>query len=72
MADTQPAEQAPLGTMPMLANALPNSQLIPLDRFDEERRKRIAEIAGTVMITHSNSIMTFGSEPQRRMNAFLD
>jgi uncharacterized protein YaaN involved in tellurite resistance len=73
MADTKPVERTPvLATMPMLANALPNSQLIPLDKFDEERRKRIAEIADTVSIGDSNSIMTFGAEPQRRMNAFLD
>jgi len=73
MADTKPAEGAPaLNTMPVLANALPDSQLILLDKFDEDRRKRIAEIAGTVLMTDSNSIMTFGAEPQRRMNAFLD
>jgi hypothetical protein len=61
-----------LGAMPVLANALPASQLIPLDKFDDERRKRIAELAATVQITDSISIMTFGTEPQRRMNAFLD
>jgi len=73
MADTKPAEGAPaLNTMPVLVNALPDSQLILLDKFDEDRRKRVAEIAGTVLMTDSNSIMTFGAEPQRRMNAFLD
>jgi hypothetical protein len=73
MSDVSPAEKMPgLGAMPVLANALPASQLIPLDKFDDERRKRIAELAATVQITDSNSIMTFGTEPQRRMNAFLD
>jgi uncharacterized protein YaaN involved in tellurite resistance len=72
MADTTPAERTPLSTMPALANALPDSQLIPLDKFDDERRKRIAEITDTVSMADSNSIMTFGAEPQRRLNAFLD
>ena len=85
MAETKPVESAPilaqrpglapgptLGTLPVLANSLPVSQLIPLDRFDEARRKQVAEVAGTVSMADSNSIMTFGAEPQRRMNGFLD
>jgi uncharacterized protein YaaN involved in tellurite resistance len=75
----KPAESAPaplstpvLGTLAVLANALPTSQLIPLDRFDDARRKQVAELAGTVSMSDSNSIMTFGAEPQRRMNGFLD
>jgi len=72
MADTTSAETPPLGTLPVLANALPQSKLIPLDKFDEARRQRIAEIADTISMTDSNSIMTFGAEPQRRLNAFLD
>jgi uncharacterized protein YaaN involved in tellurite resistance len=72
MADTTPAERIALGAMPVLANVLPHSQLIPLEKFDEARRKRIAEIADTVSMADSNSIMTFGAEPQRRLNAFLD
>jgi uncharacterized protein YaaN involved in tellurite resistance len=82
MAETKPAESAPvlvplplgpaLGSLPVLANALSPCQLIPLDRFDEARRKQVAELAGTVSMTDSNSIMTFGAEPQRRMNGFLD
>jgi uncharacterized protein YaaN involved in tellurite resistance len=72
MADTTAAERTLLGTMPELANALPDSQLIPLDKFDDELRKRITEIADTVSMADSNSIMTFGAEPQRRLNAFLD
>jgi len=70
MSDVSPAEKMP--ALPVLANALPVSQLIPLDKFDDERRKRIGELAATVQMTDSNSIMTFGTEPQRRMNAFLD
>jgi uncharacterized protein YaaN involved in tellurite resistance len=73
MADANSAERmASLATMPLLANALPASQLVPLEKFDDERRKRIGELADTVLMTDSNSIMTFGAEPQRRMNAFLD
>ena len=72
MADTTPAERLPLGAMPVLADTLPDSQLIPLDKFDGAQRMRIAEIADTVAIADSNSIMTFGAEPQRRLNAFLD
>ena len=70
MSDVSPAEKMP--ALPVLANALPASQLIPLDKFDDERRNRIGELAATVQMTDSNSIMTFGTEPQRRMNAFLD
>ena len=70
MSDVSPAEKMP--ALPVLANALPASQLIPLEKFDDERRKRIGELAATVQMTDSNSIMTFGTEPQRRMNAFLD
>src|SRR6516162_10273392 len=70
MSDVSAAEKMP--ALPVLANALPASQLIPLDKFDDERRKRIGELAATVQMTDSNSIMTFGTEPQRRMNAFLD
>jgi uncharacterized protein YaaN involved in tellurite resistance len=72
MADTTPGERPPLGAMPVLADALPDSQLIPLDKFDAAQRKRIAEIADTVAMADSNSIMMFGAEPQRRLNAFLD
>jgi uncharacterized protein YaaN involved in tellurite resistance len=73
MADANSAERMPpLATMPLLANALPASQLVPLEKFDDERRQRIGELADTVLMTDSNSIMTFGAEPQRRMNAFLD
>lgn len=73
MADANSAERMPpLATMPLLANALPASQLVPLEKFDDERRKRIGELADTVLMTDSNSIMTFGAEPQRCMNAFLD
>jgi hypothetical protein len=70
MSDVSAAEKMP--ALPVLANALPASQLIPLDKFDDERRKRIGELAATVQMTDSDSIMTFGTEPQRRMNAFLD
>jgi uncharacterized protein YaaN involved in tellurite resistance len=72
MVDTKSAVIAPLGAMPSLANQLTDSQLIPLDQFEDARRKRVTEIAETVSVTDSNSIMTFGAEPQRRMNAFLD
>jgi uncharacterized protein YaaN involved in tellurite resistance len=73
MADANSAERMPpLVTMPLLANALPASQLVPLEKFDDEQRKRIGELADTVLMTDSNSIMTFGAEPQRRMNTFLD
>jgi uncharacterized protein YaaN involved in tellurite resistance len=58
--------------LPALANALPDDKLIPLDKFDDAARKRIAEIAATVSVADSNIVMGFGAEPQRRMNAFLD
>jgi uncharacterized protein YaaN involved in tellurite resistance len=58
--------------LPVLANALPDNKLISLDKFDDAAHKRIAEIAAMVSIADSNSVMTFGAEPQRRMNAFLD
>jgi uncharacterized protein YaaN involved in tellurite resistance len=75
MADTKTAETAAppaLAQLPVLANALPEAKLIPLQKFDDEARKRVAEIEATVSVTDTNSIMTFGAEPQRRMNAFLD
>ncbi len=71
MADIQTAETERY-SLPVLANALPDNQLISLKKFDEAARKRIAEIAATVSMSDSNSVMTFGAEPQRRMNAFLD
>jgi uncharacterized protein YaaN involved in tellurite resistance len=71
MAETVTTETAAL-SLPVLANALPDDKLIPLDKFDDAAHKRIAEIAAMVSISDSNSVMTFGAEPQRRMNAFLD
>ena len=75
MADTDSAAAgaAPaVLTLPVLAHALTDGRLIPLDKFDPPAQARIAEIASTVSIADSNSTMTFGAEPQRRMNAFLD
>jgi len=71
MAETVTTETGVL-SLPVLANALPDNKLLSLDKFDDAAHKRIAEIAATVSIADSNSVMTFGAEPQRRMNAFLD
>ena len=71
MAEIQTAETEGL-PLPALANALPDDKLIALDKFDDAARKRIAEIATTVSMADSNSVIGFGAEPQRRMNAFLD
>ena len=71
MAEIQTAETEGL-PLPALANALPDDKLIALDKFDDAARKRIAEIATTVSLADSYSVIGFGAEPQRRMNAFLD
>ena len=63
---------APPVPFPVLTNALPGGTLIPLEKFTDAARKRIEEIAATVSMADSNTIMTFGSGPQRTMNAFLD
>ena len=72
MAGSTRGDGTAVGTMPMLANALPDSRLIPLDKFNDAQRQHIMEIAAAVSTADSNAIMTFGAEPQRRMNAFLD
>ncbi|MGA2127721.1 MAG: hypothetical protein ABSG76_16400 [Xanthobacteraceae bacterium] len=66
MADTRSADKAASSSspLPMLALALPDDKLIPLAKFGDDARQRIMEIAATVSIADSNSIMTFGSEVQ--------
>lgn len=55
-----------------LNNAMTESQKINFIKFSEEQRKRIAQIASTVLVLDSNAVTGFGVEAQRKMNSYLD
>lgn len=60
------------GGLPELNNAMTEGQKINFIKFSEEQRKRIAQIASTVLVLDSNAVTGFGVEAQRKMNSYLD
>lgn len=52
--------------------ALPSQAQVSLAKYDDRQKNRIVEIAATVSLSDSSSIMTFGSEAQNRVNSHLD
>ena len=51
---------------------LPAQSKVDLSKYDDRQKNRIAEIANTVSLSDTSSIMSFGAEPQNRVNAHLD
>lgn len=58
--------------LPMLSNAFPDSQKINIAKYTDEQRRRVSQIAANVTVFDSSSVLTYGAEPQQRMNSVLD
>jgi uncharacterized protein YaaN involved in tellurite resistance len=57
---------------PKLAYALAEDRLLDLTKYSPEQRQRIEQIAAAVSFADTNSLLTFGAEPQRRLSGHLD
>ena len=66
---------AKLEAMPAIGTqltTLPAHAAIDLNKYDERQKARIIEIAQSVSLSDTTSIMSFGTEPQNRVNDHLD
>jgi uncharacterized protein YaaN involved in tellurite resistance len=63
---------APEAGLPVLANAMEQSQFIAIDKFGAAECKRIAEYEASVSIHDSNSIALYGAAAQRKTSAVLN
>lgn len=71
MNEYESAVQTQVG-MPVLANVMTENQKVNFTKFSDEQRKRIAQIASSVVVLDSNAVSVFGVEAQRKMNGYLD
>jgi uncharacterized protein YaaN involved in tellurite resistance len=58
--------------LPALTEQLKQGDLVPLGKFDDDKRRRIAQIDASVTLRDTNSIEAFAVSPQRKASAFLD
>ena len=58
--------------IPTLSNEIGTTDLVPLGKFDDEKRRRVAQIDQTVSLRDTNSIEGFAVAPQRKISTFLD
>ena len=63
---------ASTGNLPVLSKTQLADCQIDMATFSDEQRRRINQISSNVTVFDSSSIMTFGAEPQQRMNGVLD
>ncbi len=61
-----------LRQLPVLAGLLSDDKRVNIEKFSEPDRRRITDIARTASVLDSATVTAFGTEPQQRMNAFLD
>lgn len=58
--------------LPVLANSMPDKRKVDFTKFSDEQRKMVNKIVAAVPVLDSNAVATFGNEPQRKMNGYLD
>jgi uncharacterized protein YaaN involved in tellurite resistance len=58
--------------LPMLVPQIADNQLVDLSRFAPEQRRMADEVAASVDLDDSNTVLTFGSAPQKKLSEVLD
>ncbi|MBV8658887.1 MAG: toxic anion resistance protein [Burkholderiales bacterium] len=59
-------------TVPALEYIFPTERQTDLSKFDAGQMARVEQIAASVSFADTNSLLSFGTEPQRRLNDYLD
>ena len=60
------------GNAPVLRYELQADRQIDLNKFSEEQKARINQIASSVSFSDTNSLMSFGADAQRQLSQHLD
>jgi len=66
-----PGTDAASVTIPALQYVFPNERQTDLSKFDGTQMARVEQIAASISFDDTNSLLTFGTEPQRRLNDYL-
>jgi len=61
----------PSGNVPALADQLPSTALIDLSKFDKGQLQTISDVAAGIDLRDTNTVLTFGTGPQRKLNEIL-
>jgi len=61
-----------LTALPTLNYALTPQQKIDISKLSSEQMARVQQIAASVSFNDTNTLLTYGADPQRKLNSYLD